>query len=114
MTHNVLVDKSMQGTRVRTAHTAALGDNKRVVEVVPLEFRSLIPYYPIVLSKDAARSQYLFVALLGFEPGENLLLEGDTWSVPYIPVNIRRQPFNVIAAEGSRKWSATANAGLEH
>ena len=32
---------------------------------------------------------YLFVALLGFEPGENLLLEGDTWSVPYIPVNIR-------------------------
>ena len=38
MTHNVLVDKSIQGTRVRTARTAALG--------------------------------------------ENLLLEGDTWSVP--------------------------------
>ena len=101
MTNNIVVEPSMQDIRVLTARRAALGDKVHVVEVVPLEFRSLIPYYPIVLSKDSSSDRYLFVALLGFEPGENLLLDDDTWAVPYIPINIRRQPFNVIATAGT-------------
>jgi len=107
MVNNVVVDKSMQGTRVRTGRTAALGDNRHIVEVVPIEFRKLMPYYPIVLSKDASTEQFMFVALCGFEPGENLLLEADGWSVPYVPVNIRRQPFNVIAAQGTNESGET-------
>ena len=45
--------------------------------------------------------QFMFVAICGFEDGENLFLDGDSWSVPYIPANVRRQPFNVIGTEGT-------------
>lgn len=101
MTNNVLVDASMQDLRVLTTRTAALGDNKQLVEAIPREFRTLMPYYPILLNKDAQAGHFVFVALCGLQPGENLLLQGDTWSVPYVPCNIRRQPFNVALTEGT-------------
>ena len=101
MVNNVLVDNSMRDTRVLTGRGAALGDKTHVVEVVPLEFRSLMPYYPILLARDPDADQFMFVAICGFEDGENLFLDGDSWSVPYIPANVRRQPFNVIGTEGT-------------
>jgi hypothetical protein len=107
MVNNVLVNASMQGTRVRTARTAALGDNKQVVEVIPGEFRSLLPYYPIVLNKDPQSGFFVFVALCGLEPGENLMLRGETWSVPYVPINIRRQPFNILVTDGTNSQGAS-------
>lgn len=101
MANNVQVDASMQGVRVLTTRSAALGDNQQVVEAVPREFRSLVPYYPILLTREAQSGRFTFVALCGLEPGENLLLDGDSWSVPYVPANIRRQPFNIMFPEGA-------------
>jgi hypothetical protein len=100
----------MQDIRVRTGRSAELGDNRHVVEVVPIEFRSLMSFYPIVISKDPATDQWMFVTICGFEPGENLLLGDDGWNVPYVPLNIRRQPFNVIATEGTTESGETVRA----
>ncbi len=101
MANIVVVDSNnMRETRVITARGAALGDKVHVVEAVPAEFRSLMAYYPILLSKDASVDRYMWVVVLGLQDGENLYLDGDTWNVPYVPVNIRRQPFNVAAAPG--------------
>ena len=101
MANTILVDKSMQDTRVITGRGEVFGDKRNAVEVVTDEFRSIVPYYPIVLARDESQDAYIFIALFGFEDGENLLLEGDEWVVPYVPVNMRRQPFNVVAADGT-------------
>ena len=104
MTNIVVVDKNnMRDVRVITTRGADLGDKVHVVEAVPAEFRSLMAYFPIMLSKDPTVDRFMWVVVLGLEDSENLYLDGDTWNVPYVPVNIRRQPFNVAGADGTDK-----------
>ena len=94
-----LVDKTLQGTRIITRRGAEYGDNLHVVEVVPREFSSLCGFYPILIAHTDAAGGHRFVSILGFEPGENLYLQGNDWDAGYIPLTIRRQPFQVIAQE---------------
>ena len=62
-------------------------------KVVPIEFRHVAAIYPIVLIKDKESGAFNFVALFGFDPGENLFLEDDRWNARYQPLNIKRGPF---------------------
>jgi hypothetical protein len=100
MTNVVLINESLKDKRIVTGHSAALGDNVHVVEVIPQEFRSLAAFYPVLISKDSNSGQYGFVSILGFENGENLFLKEDQWDCPYIPATIRRQPFTVLPRAG--------------
>ncbi len=78
--------------KVDTRRSAALGDDVGFAATFPAEFRDLQASYPIVFRKDA-RGALSPVALLGFEEGQNLFLDGERWDAHYLPLAIERQPF---------------------
>ena len=60
--------------------------------IVPTEFGEAQREYPIFFRKDA-EGKFVAIALLGFDKGENLFLDGDRWNARYIPAAHRRGPF---------------------
>ena len=78
--------------RIDTRRSVALGDDVAFAATFPAEFRDLQAYYPIVFRKDG-HGTLSPVALLGFQEGHNLFLEGGQWDVAYLPLAIERQPF---------------------
>jgi len=81
--------------RVNTSRGAEFGENIHIVPVIADELRSLVLDYPVCMIKDPETGRFSLSALLGFEPGENLFLEGDRWNASYLPLHVRRQPFMV-------------------
>jgi hypothetical protein len=78
--------------RIDTRRSAALGDDVAFAATFPAEFRDLQAYYPIVFRKDANGTLSPF-ALLGFQEGHNLFLDGERWDAAYLPLAIERHPF---------------------
>jgi hypothetical protein len=78
--------------RIDTRRSAQLGDDVGFAATFPAEFRDLQAYYPIVFRKDT-KGELSPVALLGFEEGRNLFLDGERWDAHYVPLAIERQPF---------------------
>jgi hypothetical protein len=85
--------------RVITARGAAYGDAQMTALTFPSEFRSIQACYPIVFAK-AADGSFQALALLGFEDGENLFLEGDKWTASHLPLTVERQPFMIGIGDG--------------
>lgn len=71
------------------------GAELNMIPVVVEEFNNLAVQYPIVLTKHGETGEFLFTALLGFEPHENLFWQDGQWQGVYLPLQIRRQPFFV-------------------
>lgn len=94
MTNAVLLNNvEHRDLRVETGRSAELGDDAWYALTFPLEFRALQGQYPIFFQKDANTGAFFPLALLGFEPGENLYLRGGQWAASYLPLTIRREPF---------------------
>ena len=87
--------------RIHTGHGPELGEAVHFVPVVADELRLLVVEYPVFLMKDENTGQFGMSALLGFEAGQNLFLDGNDWRALYVPMNIRRQPFGVSVASGA-------------
>lgn len=86
--------------RVATERGAAWGDDVMSALTFPAEFRNLQACYPIVFQK-AADGSFQPVALLGFQPGQNLFLDACGWDALYLPLAIERQPFLIgLSVEG--------------
>jgi hypothetical protein len=85
--------------RIITRRGAAYGDAQMTALTFPSEFRSIQACYPIVFAK-AGDGSFQPLALLGFEDGENLFLDGDTWSAPHLPLTVERQPFMIGISDG--------------
>ncbi len=81
--------------RVVTGHGEKYGENVHLVPVLAAELRSLVLEFPVYFLKNPDTGKFELYAMLGFEPGENLYLDGDKWTSVYLPLNIRRQPFMV-------------------
>lgn len=81
--------------RVINTYGAEYGDNVHLVPVLAEELSALVLDYPVSLIKNEETGQFVLHALLGFDPGENLFLDGSTWRAAYVPMQIRRQPFLV-------------------
>ena len=80
---------------ISTTSSKEMGDNVHIIDVIPEEFRNCAGYYPILISKNGQTGEFVFIALFGFEPGENLFLTDNGWDANYIPMNIARGPFSV-------------------
>lgn len=74
-------------------------DNVNQTLVVPTEFEDVQREYPIFIRKDQD-GNWVAVALLGLDKGENLFLDGEQWDARYIPAVHRRGPFYLSVAEG--------------
>ncbi|MCQ3831036.1 SapC family protein [Microbulbifer elongatus] len=90
-----LNNESHRNLTVVTKRGAEYGEATHLVPVVANELRNLVLEYPVCITKDPSNGQFALCALLGFEPGENLYLNGESWDAQYIPMHIRRQPFMV-------------------
>lgn len=90
-----LSSETHRTTRVVTDRGARYGEDIHFLPVIADELRHLVLDYPVFLMKDPQTGQFGLFALLGFEPGENLFLEGDRWDAAYLPAHVRRQPFMV-------------------
>ena len=90
--HVQLNDIDHKHLRIDTRRSAALGDDVAFVPTFPAEFRNLQAHYPIVFRKDANGALHP-IAVLGFQEGRNLFLDGDRWDASYLPLAIERQPF---------------------
>lgn len=94
MANHQMLDNVSHGTiKIKTGHSAQLGDNVSAAGVFPMEFSQLQLEYPIFFSKNTGSGEFEAVALLGFEPGENLFLNESGWDGDYVPLSIVRQPF---------------------
>lgn len=82
-----------QQLRIDTQLVESLGATTNMVPVVISEFLRLVVHYPIVFTKSGDTGNFLCVALLGFEAGENLFWNHKQWQSIYTPLNIMRQPF---------------------
>lgn len=80
---------------VNPALCAAHGAELNLIPVVLSEFRQLVTQYPILLTKNGDTGEFTFVAMFGFERGENLFWQQDDWQGIYVPLQLRRQPFFV-------------------
>lgn len=91
--YQLLNNVDHQSLRVVTERGAKYGDDVMFAMTFPFEMRSVQACYPILIYKDPNSAQLYPVAVFGFEQGENLFLNGESWDAPYIPLMVRRQPF---------------------
>ena len=109
----VIVDsETHRKTRVDMKRGAEYGDAIHLVSVIPHEFNRLLSYYPIFFAKDNETGEFGLAAMLGFHVDENLFLDGDHWTIDYIPLHIQRGPFSVMPSdETNTKLVACLDAG---
>lgn len=77
---------------------AAFGDSVNQLLVVPTEYEAAQREFPIFFRKDQ-NGDFQSVALLGFDRGENLFLNGEGWTSHYVPAVQRRGPFFAAVPE---------------
>lgn len=94
MTNHVLLNSEEHRTlRIRPTRGADLGDAVMSCLIVPSEFRRVQNAYPILFRLTPQRDRFQALAMFGFEPGENLFLDGDRWDARYRPLAMEIQPF---------------------
>jgi len=84
-----------------------------VVSVIPREFPRLLAYYPVFFVKNRESGRFEPVALLGFEPRENLYFMGERWDVDYVPLQIQRQPFALLPRGGAAGEPASLDLAID-
>lgn len=91
--HTVLDSNIHRDLRIRTEASAELGDGVMACLTVPSEFRRVQNEFPILFRRDLDQDQFSALAMLGFEIGENLFLDGGRWDARYRPLALAIQPF---------------------
>lgn len=91
--------------RVAVRHGAEHGDCVNQTLVVPTEFEDVQREYSIFIRKDQ-NDQFVAVALLGLDKGENLFLKEGKWNAGYIPAVHRRGPFFLGVRERESEGAA--------
>lgn len=66
-----------------------------MIPVILDELRGLSAEFPVTLVKNAETGQFVLVALMGFQEGENLFFEQGSFTAHSMPLNFSRQPFYV-------------------
>lgn len=98
--HAILTAEAHRGLRIRAERDAGLGDAVMSCVVVPNEFRQVQNEYPILFRLNPERDSFTALALFGFEPGENLFLDGARWDARHRPLAMDIQPFLIGRQSG--------------
>lgn len=93
--HRIVNHADHADLRVLVGAGAGLGDAVMACLAVPAEFRRLACDYPILFRQDDDSGEFSALALFGFEPGENLFLDGNRWDAVNRPLAMLVQPFLV-------------------
>jgi SapC len=100
---NRVVLNSQSHRDVRIAATRPTPENAALnaVTVIPREFPRLLAHYPIFYTKSAESGRFEPSALLGFQSQENLFFVDGRWDAAYVPLQIQRLPFSLVARRGA-------------
>jgi hypothetical protein len=90
--HAILSSSEHRDLRVRVEASAALGDAVMSAFTAPLEFRRIQHAFPILFRRIGETGDFSALALLGFDSGENLFLDGGRWDAEYKPLSLAIQP----------------------
>lgn len=103
--HALLTSEDHRTLRIASTRGADLGDAVMSCLIVPSEFRRVQNDYPILFRLTPQRDRFQALAMFGFEPGENLFLDGERWDARYRPLAMEIQPFLIghPATEGGDK-----------
>lgn len=110
--HTMLNNVAHKDLRVSNRFGGEFGHNVGTVVTFPTEYEDMQREYAIFFRKDQASGEYSSVALLGFNPGENLYLEGGHWDAEYLPGMIARGPFLIGFQEQDRDGERSKEAVL--
>jgi len=83
------------------------------VSVIPREIPRLLAHYPIFFLKSPESGRFEPVALLGFEPKENLFFNDGRWDVDYVPLQIQRYPFSLVPHVGEPGAPASLDLAID-
>ena len=97
--YQILNKKEHRHIKVDNTRSSELGDGVMSTIISPHEFRNVQSNFPIFFQKAADSEQMFPIALLGFETGENLFINGDNWQANYIPETLLRHPFAIANAD---------------
>jgi hypothetical protein len=86
------------GLRIRADRVEACASRQHLTPIVVSEFRKAAIEYPIVFAKHPDTGRFAPYVLSGLGLEENLFWTGTELDVAYVPLNVRRQPFYVGAA----------------
>ncbi len=115
--YQLLDNLTHKDLRVLTHFGTDLGDPTGLVPVWPTEFAEVQREYPIFFRKDE-EGVFQAVALLGFDGGENLYIEGERWNATYLPGAIARGPFLIGFQEervgGELRREPVIHVDLQH
>lgn len=111
--HALLNNVDHKELKVITRYGADLGDNLMCVPVYPVEARHAQAHYPLLFTKDA-NGAYQMVALFGFEQGENLFLQGDSWHASYKPLLVEKGPFLIGRNQKAGEQTLSIHVDLDH
>ena len=109
--HQSVDSATHRDLRILAGHGAALGDAVMACLTFPAEFRRVQGDFPIVFRRDLASGTFAAWALFGFEDGENLFLEGDSWGAAYKPLAQAIQPFLIGRGAGE---TAQVHIDMDH
>jgi hypothetical protein len=93
--HQILNPADHANLRIHVQPGSEYGDAVMACLAVPAEFRRLATDYPILFRYDQEQRSFSALALMGFEAGENLFLDGSRWLAPAKPLALAIQPFLV-------------------
>lgn len=114
MTNHVAVSADKhRDLRVSAGHSASFGDAVMSCFTVPDEFRSLQNEFVVLFRRDPDTRSFSALALLGFEAGENLYLNGGEWLASYKPLALTIQPFLIGRAQSDDRVSEV-HVDLDH
>ncbi|TDK27128.1 peptide ABC transporter permease [Luteimonas aestuarii] len=116
--YELLNNVAHKDLRVITRFGPEFGDASGTVPAYATEYAELQREYPIFLHRDRDSGEYRSVALLGFEPEENLFLRGSRWSAAYLPGHIAKGPFLIGFQEqqvdGELRREPVVHVDLDH
>lgn len=111
--HAPLDNQSHRDLRVRADAGTELGDGVMATLIVSSEFRRVQADFPILFRREAGQERFFAVALLGFETGENLFLDGAGWDAGYRPLSLAIQPF-LIGRPANGEGPGQVHVDLAH
>lgn len=111
--HQILNPAQHQDLRIKAGAGPELGDGVMSCLAVPAEFRRLACEYPILFHFDGEARAFSALVLFGFEPGENLFIEGDRWDASCRPFAMAVQPF-LVGRSRDGEGASQVHVDMDH
>lgn len=111
--HQILNPADHGDLRFHTRAGLDLGDGEMACFTAPSEFRRLACEFPILFRFDSEARAYSALVLMGFEPGENLFVDGDRWDATCRPFAMAVRPF-LVGRSRDGEGPAQVHVDLNH